>query len=219
MTDAPQIQAVIGLGNPGEKYHRTRHNIGFRVLETLAGQSGRPFSSPYPPGWFSRVFRLRRKAAPSTSQWNPIGGGAGCRIEIGGRRIILFRPDQYMNRSGEAIETFLEETGSSLSRSLIVVDDIDLPLGRLRLKASGGPGSHNGLRNICKVLGSSFPRLRFGIRGEESWEDLADYVLSNFSPEEESRLEERIVEACRMIRLAITEGLEGAMNIANRKKT
>ncbi len=211
--DAPRIQAVIGLGNPGEKYRSTRHNVGYRVVEALS-LGCEPTNSPPP-----RMSRLRRffgRTSPDGLQLQP---GKACTRLIGGREISLFLPDRFMNRSGESIAVFLKESGLNPHEILVVVDDIDLPLGRIRLKPSGGPGTHNGLRNICEVLGTNFPRLRLGIHRDQVREKLADYVLSNFSPEEEMLLEEIIARSREIITLAIRDGLSTAMNLANRKVT
>jgi len=212
-----KTQAVIGLGNPGIQYRHTRHNIGFRILEELMAQSSHEDLGPSKRNWFQRIFRRDSSVGRTQVGWESFSGGEVSRRLLGGRKILLFRPDRFMNRSGEAVASFLQETKLDLPETLVIVDDIDLPFGHLRLKASGGPGTHNGLRNICQVLGSDFPRLRFGIRGTGSWESLADYVLSDFSAEEEALLRLRFVEVRRIIALVLEEGLEAAMNIANRK--
>ena len=213
MMDTSRIQAVIGLGNPGEKYRSTRHNVGYRVVEALS-LGCEPANSPPP-----RMSRLRRFFGRTSPEGLRLQPGMTCTRLIGGRKISLFLPDRFMNRSGESIAVFLKESGLSLHEILVVVDDIDLPLGRIRLKPSGGPGTHNGLRNICEVLGTNFPRLRLGIHGDQVREKLADYVLSNFSPEEEMLLEEIIARSREIITLAIRDGLSTAMNLANRKLT
>lgn len=214
-----QTHAIIGLGNPGEKYRYTRHNVGFRILEELMAQSSHEDLGPSKRNWFQRIFRRDPSVGRTQVGWESFSGGEVSRRLMGGREILLFRPNRFMNRSGEAVASFLQETKLDLSEILIIVDDIDLPLGHLRLKASGGPGTHNGLRNVCKILGKNFPRLRFGIRGAGSWDRLADYVLSDFGEDEESFLSRRIQEACRILKVEIEEGLEAAMNIANRKMT
>ena len=218
------IQIVAGLGNPGGSYTRTRHNIGFLIVEALArNEAGAPSGKQAVPRWslFRRLFFKGKTGNTHTAEasWRPVPGGSGTQVRMDDREILLFRPGAYMNRSGEALMDFLASTGREISEVLVVVDDIDLPFGRLRLKASGGPGTHNGLKNICDIFGPSFPRLRFGIRGKERPEDLADYVLSDFAPEEAAELEDRISDACRIVHLAVREGMATAMNTANRRNS
>lgn len=219
MTRNHDIQAVVGLGNPGGKYRYSRHNIGYRIIEALAAIST-PSKSSKQKGWIRRFIAERKggRAGSITNRpsWQSMPVGRLCHVLMAGQEILLFEPGLYMNRSGMALQGLMQTTGIPLSSMLVLVDDIDLPLGRLRLRASGGPGSHNGLKNICTVLGSDFPRLRFGIRGEEEWQDLADYVLSGFSPKEELVLEERVRKACKAIQLSVEAGISAAMNRVNR---
>ena len=149
-----RIDLVLGLGNPGEEYARTRHNAGFDVLAEVLRRRGRG-------GWLTRP---------------------GCELAVvtPGRMVVLARPLTYMNRSGGPAAELLTRFGFDPQNMLVVVDDIDLPLGKLRLRPQGGPGTHNGLRDLCEALGKDFPRLRVGIRGAVVDGDLADYVLGRF---------------------------------------
>lgn len=182
------IALVVGLGNPGPRYASTRHNVGFRVVEELAEQ---------------------RRVVLEPAPW-------GLR---GQRRdgVWLAQPGLFMNRSGEATSALLAELGFEADRMLVVVDDVDLPLGALRLRPSGGPGTHNGLRDLVDQLGPGFPRLRFGVRGAEPWEDLAAYVLSDFSRAEAELVDATLHLAADAVECVLAEGLAAAMNRFNRR--
>ena len=114
------------------------------------------------------------------------------------------------------MEWLLAQLGMSVTSMLVVVDDVDLPLGSLRLRRSGGPGTHNGLRDVCERIGSDFPRLRLGVRGSDPWDDLAEYVLSSFEADEESQLAPMIGHAADAVEAVLRDGVESAMNRFNR---
>ena len=184
------IELVIGLGNPGEEYAGTRHNVGFRVVEEVgrrlrAGEWKRRFSS--------QMAATRR-----------------------GRPIWLAKPTTYMNRSGKAALALLSGLDLRPANLLVVVDDVDLPVGRMRLRKSGGPGTHNGLRDLAEAIGSGFARLRVGVCGPDPWADLADYVLSRFDPAEEPIVAECVGRAVDAVEVALFEGFDRAMNRFNR---
>jgi PTH1 family peptidyl-tRNA hydrolase len=128
----------------------------------------------------------------------------------------LAKPMTYMNRSGIAVAAMTEALAIPPEELLVVVDDIDLPVGRLRLRPSGGAGSHNGLRDIVAAIGTSFPRLRIGVRGEAPWDDLADYVLAPFTSDEEQQVVAVIERAAEAVLAAVNLGLAPAMNQFNR---
>lgn len=130
--------------------------------------------------------------------------------------VVLARPLTFMNRSGEAADRFLSHFGFGSDGLLVVVDDVDLGLGRLRIRPAGGPGTHNGMRSLCQSLGSAFPRLRVGVRGGEVRGSLADYVLSPFASDEQERAEAVINRAADAVEVAIGNGLDCAMNEFNR---
>jgi PTH1 family peptidyl-tRNA hydrolase len=184
------VELVIGLGNPGPQYARTRHNAGFEVADELRRRHGR---GP----WLSRP-RCELSAL------------------IIGRIVVLARPLSFMNRSGEVAEELMTELEIDPSRLLVVVDDVDLPLGSLRLKASGGPGTHNGLRDICGRVGTGFARLRVGVRGAGEIDDLADYVLAPFEHDELEASGGAIRRAADAVACAVRDGLSPAMNRFNR---
>ena len=185
------IDAVLGLGNPGYEYARTRHNVGFRVVGEVARRRG-------VMEWASR---------PS------------CEVAVifAGHLVLLSRPQTYMNRSGEAARWLLEEFGLAPESVLVVVDDIDLPLAKLRLRRSGGPGTHNGLRSLCEAIGTGFPRLRVGVRSERMEGDLADFVTSPFDDHEIEAAEAAVGRAADAVETALRIDFDAAMNTFNRR--
>lgn len=184
------IKLVLGLGNPGERYAETRHNVGFRVVDELARRWGRD-------GWQRHP----------TCDVRPLA--------IGGR-VIGAKPLTFMNRSGDAASWLIEEFDLEPEQMLVVVDDIDLSLGRLRLRKHGGPGTHNGLRDLCDVVGRAFPRLRVGVRGEDVWEDLAAYVTDPFERNEIEGVDRALKRAADAVEAVVNDGLDAAMNVFNR---
>ncbi len=183
------IELVVGLGNPGEEHAGTRHNVGFRVVDEVA----------------------RRLRAGSWERRH----SSEVAVSTRGPRVWLARPRTFMNRSGMAVASLLEGLGVPPSRMLVIVDDVDLPMGRIRLRPSGGPGTHNGLRDIVDRIGPGFARLRLGVRGETPWNDLAEYVLSPFDEEEQPAVEEMIKLAADAVTVSVFEGLRRAMNRFN----
>lgn len=187
---------IVGLGNPGDEYARTRHNIGFRVVNELARRHGLDFSG--------------KRANARIAEGN-----------IAGQRVVLARPQTYMNLSGQAVVGLRQWYKIDPATELLVVyDDVDLPFGQLRLRERGSAGTHNGMRSIVTLLGSQvFPRLRIGIdRPPAAW-DLADYVLGRFTPEQEERLPAIIAGAADALELVLREGMVGAMNRINGLET
>jgi PTH1 family peptidyl-tRNA hydrolase len=184
------VQLVLGLGNPGSRYAETRHNVGFRVVDELARRDGSGSWSRYPL--------------------------CDMRLLSVGRGVITAKPSTFMNRSGAALEWLLRRYSLAPEQVLVVVDDVDLKLGRLRLRKHGGPGTHNGLRDLCEVAGTSFPRLRVGVRGEEVWDDLASYVTEPFDTEELDTVAAVIGRAADAVVAAVADGLDVAMNRFNR---
>jgi PTH1 family peptidyl-tRNA hydrolase len=184
------IELVVGLGNIGRRYDDTRHNVGFRVVDEL-------YRRHQDSEWSSR----------------PLADVASTRVLP---RLILAKPRTLMNRSGAAVEWLLEHLALQPSQLLVVVDDVDLPLGSLRLRHAGGPGTHNGLRDVCRCIGSGFARLRLGVRGSDAWDDLAEYVLSPFAPDEEARLIGLIDASADAVEAALKDGVEAAMSRFNR---
>ena len=183
---------IVGLGNPGEKYARTRHNIGFDGLDALAKRHGLDF---------------RGKRANSL-----IAEGS-----IGGQRVALAKPQTFMNLSGQAVTALRSWYKLDTAKELLVVyDDMDLPFGKLRLRERGSAGTHNGMRSIVGQLGGSeFPRLRVGIDQAPGKMDTAAYVLSRFSKVEEAELPFLLDTLSDAVELVVREGLPAAMNKYN----
>jgi PTH1 family peptidyl-tRNA hydrolase len=134
-----------------------------------------------------------------------------------GRMVVLARPLTYMNRSGGVVQALLDGFGLEPENLLVVVDDIDLPLGALRLRPRGGPGTHNGLRDVCDSIGTTFPRLRVGVRGSVIEGDLADYVLGRFDADEIDLAEATIERAADAVESTLRIGVERTMNTCNRR--
>ena len=166
-----KIKIIIGLGNPGKQYHNNRHNIGFLVLDELA--------SNHNASW-------QKKADRETAD-----------IEINGEKIILVKPQTFMNNSGKIIPSLLKQ-GLKAENLLVVHDELEKPFGKVELKTGGSHRGHNGLRSIMEFCGADFTRLRCGIGRPENKEEVAHYVLSNFS-ENSSAVEEMINNAVVMI--------------------
>ncbi|MCS6840808.1 MAG: aminoacyl-tRNA hydrolase [Roseiflexus sp.] len=183
---------IVGLGNPGETYARTRHNIGFRVVTELADRHCLKFTHQ----------RANAQVAEGI---------------IAGQRVALALPQTYMNLSGQAVVGLRQWYKIDPATELLVVyDDVDLPFGVLRLRERGSAGTHNGMRSIVTLLGSQvFPRLRIGINRPPAAWDLADYVLARFSPEEEAQLPDVIRRAVDALELVLREGVTVAMNRVN----
>lgn len=189
---------MVGLGNPGPPYSRNRHNVGYWCVNRLARLHG-------------IALRARRLAS--------FGEGA-----IDSRSVLLAKPRTYVNQSGHAVSALLKHVRLPPARMLVVCDDLDLPLGRLRLRPAGSHGGHNGLRSIVNAIGSSdFPRLRIGIgRPMLDGHPLTDpdvvavYVLSDPPPQQAQALQTAVVEATQAVETLVAEGLKAAMNRYNR---
>ena len=192
------MKLVVGLGNPGPRYAATRHNVGFRVVERFAHERQIPLGDHRFGGRFGR--------ASATL--------GGIRLDVG-----VLEPESFMNRSGEVVREALrllpvEEIGRDL---LVVLDDVDLPFGRLRLRPAGGSGGHLGLADVIACLGrEDFARLRFGVGRPAVPIDTSSWVLQRFTPEEEERLAPRIEAAAAAVEAALCQGVEAAMNRVNR---
>jgi peptidyl-tRNA hydrolase, PTH1 family len=184
---------VVGLGNPGPEYAGNRHNVGFRSVDRVAERH-----------------RLRFNAKRARS--------LVARGQLAGQDVALAKPQTYMNLSGRAVKELLVGWGVPPRSLLVVYDDVDLPLGSLRIRERGGPGTHNGMRSIVESLGTTeFPRLRIGIGSPPPLRDLADYVLDDPTPEERTLLEEALARAVEAIELFIREGPAAAMNHFNQE--
>ncbi|MFD2563755.1 aminoacyl-tRNA hydrolase [Aquimarina rubra] len=183
---------VVGLGNIGPKYHNTRHNIGFRILDTLAKEE-------------SLTFETEKLGDLTTYKHK-------------GRTILLLKPNTYMNLSGKAVRYWLTKEKVPIENLLIITDDINLPFGTIRVKAKGSAGGHNGLKDIEAQLNTSkYCRFRFGVGAEFSKGRQVDYVLGEWGPEEEAAMPERLDKAIALIKSFTTAGLANTMNTFNGK--
>jgi len=183
---------IAGLGNIGSEYVNTRHNIGFKILDALANAS-------------NIVFEDRRYAFRAEYKYK-------------GRTFVLIKPSTYMNRSGRAVNYWLAKEKLPPEKLLVIVDDVALPFGKLRLKPGGGDAGHNGLKDISIMLGNqNYPRLRFGIGDNYPKGAQAHYVLSPWNEEEKKILPERIETAIEMIKSFGVIGIENTMNEFNNR--
>jgi len=185
------MKLIVGLGNPGARYAETRHNVGWRVAEELAGRTG---AGPWKEKFGARVTEARR----------------------GGEKVVVAQPLTYMNRSGIAVRLVVDFWKVANTDLLVVMDDLALELGRIRLRSGGSDGGHNGLESVIAHLGSeAFPRLRVGIGPGPVAEEQADFVLAPFAEAERPVIAEAITRAADAAECWTTEGLEAAMNRFN----
>ena len=183
---------VVGLGNPGKEYERTRHNVGFDVIDVLSEQCG---------------IRLTKNTMHGL-----IGEGF-----VNGKKLILVKPQTFMNVSGQCVSEILSWYKPDKSEILLVYDDIDLPLGRLRMRLSGSAGTHNGMRSVVGLTGrQDLPRLRIGVgQKPEGW-DLADWVLSHYQTEADRKVQfDAFLKAANAAKEMLLSGTDAAMRIAN----
>ncbi len=183
---------IVGLGNIGSEYAETRHNIGFRVLDAFAKAS-------------NLVFMDGRY-------------GFTAQTSIKGRQLVLLKPSTYMNLSGNAVRYWMQQEKIPLENLLVVVDDLALPFGQLRMKGKGSDGGHNGLKHIAQILGTQdYARLRFGIGNDYPRGGQVDYVLGHFTDEDMKTMDDRLTQAVDMIKSFCLAGLEITMNQYNKK--
>ena len=176
---------IVGLGNPGSQYDRTRHNVGFRVLDRLADSLG------------VKINRSRFKALTATAQ-------------IGGEKVLLLKPQTFMNASGLSVEPAAAFYKVPAERVLVIFDDVSLPVGKIRIRAEGSAGGHNGLKSLISALGKqTFPRIKVGV-GEKPHPDydLADWVLGKFTAKEEKDLAPAVEHAAEAVEYFLKQGAE-----------
>lgn len=181
------------LGNPGREYDNSRHNVGFLTADTLARRTG------------VEIRRIRFKALTGV-------------VELGGCKVLVMKPNTYMNLSGVALQEAAAFYKVPPERCLVVSDDVSLDPGRLRLRRSGSAGGHNGLKSIIRMLGSdNFPRIKIGVGKKPHPDyDLADWVLGKFSPEDQKKIAQAAERACDAAECIIAQGMDQAMNQYNR---
>ena len=183
---------VVGLGNPGEKYENTRHNVGFLTVDELAERARVP------------VQKLKHRALTNT-------------LEVGGVKVLLMKPVTYMNLSGEAVHEAAAFYKIPPERVLVISDEVSLAPGKIRVRRSGSAGGHNGLKNIIAHLGTDqFPRIRLGVGQKPHPDyDMADWVLGKFQGEDKKAVEEAVKKAADAAECLIREGVDKAMNKYN----
>ena len=185
---------IVGLGNPGREYEKTRHNVGFRVTDLLAGQLK------------TKIDRLKFKALTRLVNRN-------------GQKLLLVQPQTYMNVSGAAVSALATYYKVKPERILVIFDDISLPVGRIRIRRDGSAGGHNGIKSIIQSLGTEqFPRVKVGVGAKPHPDyDLADWVLSKFSAQEEKDLAPAMENAAAATLLILEQGIEKAASAYNGK--
>ena len=184
------MKLIVGLGNPGAQYKGTRHNIGFAVIDEIARRAAVGFESA--------------PAEAVIAKWRRPDGGA-----------LLAKPLTFMNLSGQAVGEIARYFKVDVPDVLIVVDEVQLPLGRLRARARGSAGGHNGLKSVIAHLGDDFSRLRIGVGRGEQQRDLADHVLSRFEKDEAAEVERMTTRAADASQMFVTSGIEAVMNAYN----
>lgn len=196
---SPQTpKLLVGLGNPGQKYDRTRHNIGFEVIDSLA------------KSWTVQLTENKR-----------FHGTVGEMRSSQGDRLILLKPNTYMNRSGQSVRAIVDWYKLSANDVLVIYDDMDLPIGRLRLRLSGSAGGHNGMKSIISHLGTQvFPRLRLGISRADNAEQqvnraVVGHVLGKFAPDERKVMDAAITLAVDAVEFSLRKGIERTMSLYN----
>ena len=185
---------IVGLGNPGKQYEHTRHNVGFEVIDILADRIG------------ICIEEKKHKAL--------CGRGI-----LEGQKVVLVKPQTFMNLSGESVRAIFDFYKVESKDIIIVYDDVSLEPGQLRIRGKGSAGGHNGIKNIIAHLGTQeFPRVKVGVGEKPKGMDLADYVLSRFSKEEQDTMEEAFHEAANPVALIVQKDIDSAMNHFNMKK-
>ena len=183
---------IIGLGNVGDSFRNTRHNIGFKILDALASAS-------------NISFEPNRYAVTS-------------KFKIKGRPVVLVKPTTFMNLSGKAVNYYLQSEKIEPENLLVITDDLALPFGKLRMRSKGSDGGHNGLKHIIQTLNSTtFSRIRFGVGNEFSKGKQVDYVLGQWSDEEESEIQKRVDIAIEMVKSFVLVGAAQTMTLFNGK--
>lgn len=185
------MKLIVGLGNPGKRYENTRHNVGFRAVDYLAQEFG------------IRIDKEKNKALIGEAQ-------------IKGEKVVLIKPQTYMNLSGEAVSPLAAWYKVLPQDILVIYDDLALEVGKIRIRIKGSHGGHNGMRSLIGLLKTDeIPRIRLGIGQAPPQWDVADYVLGNFSSEENKEIEKAILDIKKAVEIVISDGIDKAMNKFN----
>ena len=190
------MKAIVGLGNPGLRYAGTRHNIGFAVADELARRAGLSFESAPVDALIAR--------------WRAVHPGSDV-----GEPVLIAKPLTFMNESGQAVGALIRYFRIDVADLLVVVDEVQLPLGRLRVRTRGSAGGHNGLKSVIAHIGEDFARLRIGVGRGDARRDLADHVLARFDSEEAADVERMTARAAEAAEMFITAGIAAVMNAYN----
>jgi peptidyl-tRNA hydrolase, PTH1 family len=186
------MRLIVGLGNPGKEYERTPHNVGFLAIDALAARG---------------AIRVTRPEAKSQ-----VGRG-----ELAGQPVIVAKPQTMMNLSGVAVGMLLEKYGCDPAQMIVLVDDVDLPWGMLRIRERGSAGTHNGMRSVVQAVGPEFIRIRMGVGPDKVWGELRDYVLRPMGRAELQVASQMATDAADAVELILTEGVSKAMSRYNRR--
>ena len=198
------MKLIVGLGNPGKEYSGTRHNIGFEVVEAFAARNG----------WLSSPADYKRLAK---QKFEALAFDGAVQLTAGGtEKVLLLEPMTYMNLSGRSVQAALAFYQLTPADLLVVLDDVALPCGKLRLRAGGSSGGHNGLKDIERALGTSqYPRLRIGVDPPPPRVPQRDWVLGRFSPEQRQQIDSAVARACGAVAVWIDKGITLAMTQFN----
>lgn len=186
------MRLFVGLGNPGPRYDATRHNVGFAAVDAAARAAG-------------------------ADEWRTWGKSLLCKGSLAGAPLLFAKPQTYMNLSGEAVQALMTFYKIAPADVVVATDDVTLPLGSLRIRASGGHGGHNGLRDIIARVGEGFPRIRIGVGLCPPGRDLAGFVLARLSPAEQAALAPVISDFPALLETALTKGWDLAATRFNRR--
>jgi peptidyl-tRNA hydrolase, PTH1 family len=185
------LKIIVGLGNPGPRYDGTRHNIGFAAVDAIFAEAG-------------------------GGSWKGFGKALVARVRFAGEDVLLVKPQTYMNLSGEAVQAVVSFYKAGTEDLVVVHDDLDLPLGKVRIRKTGGAGGHNGVASIMGLLGSGdFVRLKMGIGRPPAGLDPSDHVLSRFEGGEQAAVKEMVSSAVSAAEAILLDGADKAMNLCN----